>query len=235
MTGAQTSTDLGAAADGKVLQLWLDGARPFSGETIAAVASVCDRAEDFDGDAVVVLHVSGSPAQGWASDLTVKLVNRWEQVLRRLERLPATTIAGAVGDCGGPALDALLATDHRVAAASVRLILPVQAGLVWPGMALYRLARQATNAAAVRHAALFGGVIDVRDALTLYLVHEVTDDLQGALAAAIARASVVSGTELAVRRQLALDASTVGFEEALGTHLAACDRALRRMSAWVAP
>jgi isomerase DpgB len=229
------STDLGAAADGGVLELWLDGARPLSDETVAAVTAVCGRAEDLDGDAVVVLHASGSPAGDWAGDLTVKLVNRWEQALRRLERLPATTIAGAVGDCGGPALDALLATDHRTATASVRLILPVQAGLVWPGMALYRLARQVPNAAAVRHAALFGGIIDVRDALMLHLVHEVTDDLPTALTAAVVRASAVSGTELAVRRQLALDAPTVGFEEALGTHLAACDRALRRISAWAAP
>lgn len=216
-----------APGGGDVLELWLDGARPLSGETVAAVAAICDRAEDLDGAAVVVLHVSGSPSGDWASALTVKLVNRWEQVLRRLERLPAITIAGAVGDCGGPALDALLATDHRTATASVRLILPVQAGLVWPGMALYRLARQAPNAAAVGHAALFGGVLDVGDALALHLVHEVVVDLPAALAATVARASAVSGTELAVRRQLVDDAQSVGFEEALGPHLAACDRALR--------
>lgn len=225
--------DLGAADGGSVLELRIDGTMPISGETVAAVAAVCDRAEDLGGDAVVVLHVSGSPSEGWAGNLTVKLVNRWEQVLRRLERLPATTIAAATGDCGGPALDALLATDHRTVTSSVRLVLPVQSGLVWPGMSLYRLAKQAPNAGAVRHAALFGGVIEVRDALALHLVHEVTDDLPAALAVAVARASVVSGTDLAVRRQLALDASTVAFEEALGAHLAACDRTLRRISAGV--
>jgi isomerase DpgB len=230
-----TATDLGAAPDGTVLELRIDGAEPLGAATVAAVAAVCDRAEDLLGDAVVVLRVGGSPAGEWAGGLTVKLVNRWEQVLRRLERLPATTIAVADGDCGGPALDALLATDHRMATASVRLILPVQAGLVWPGMALYRLARQAPNAAAVRHAVLFGGVISVRDALLMHLVHEVTDDPATALTAAVTRASVVSGTELAVRRQLAHDAQTVGFEEALGVHLAACDRALRRISDWSVP
>lgn len=214
-----------------VLELPVDGARPLSAETVAAVAAVCDRAEDLDGAAVVVVHVSGTPAGDWAGGLTLKVVNRWEQVLRRLERLPATTIAGADGDCGGPALDALLATDHRVATGSVRLILPVQAGLVWPGMALYRLARQAPNAAAVRQAALFGGTISAREALALQLVHDLTGDLPAALATAAGRAASVSGTEVAVRRQLALDAVAVGFEEALGPHLAACDRALRRISA----
>ncbi|GAA4263730.1 enoyl-CoA-hydratase DpgB [Dactylosporangium darangshiense] len=209
------------------LTLHVDGARALSGETVAAVAAVCGRAEDAAGTAVVVVHVSGTPTGDWAAGLSVKLVNRWEQVLRRLERVPATTIAVATGDCGGAALDALLATDHRIAAGATRLLLPMHDGLVWPGMALYRLARQAPNATAVRQAALFGAAIHVDDAFALHLVHEVTDDVDAAVASAAARAADVSGTELAIRRQLAFDAQSVGFEEALGTHLAAVDRTLR--------
>jgi isomerase DpgB len=225
VTGA--AVEDGIAAGAGPLVLHIDGARGLSGDTIAAVTAVCDRAEDASGAAVVVLHASGIPRGEWAAGLTTKLVNRWEQALRRLERVPATTIAAVAGDCGGAALDALLATDHRIATRTARLILPMQAGLVWPGMALYRLARQAPNAAAVRQAALFGAAIGVEDALSLHLVHEVTDDVAAAVAAAAGRAAEVSGTELAVRRQLALDAQTVGFEEALGSHLAAVDRTLR--------
>ena len=66
-----------------------------------------------------------SPANRWPRDLTVALVSKWERALRRLERLPAATIAVADGDCGGPALDALLATDYRIASPAVRLIVPV--------------------------------------------------------------------------------------------------------------
>ncbi|MFI5916519.1 enoyl-CoA-hydratase DpgB [Dactylosporangium sp. NPDC051541] len=214
------------AAAGPLL-LRIDGAQPLSAETVGAVAAICVQAEDAAGAAVVVVRATGAPADGWADRLTTKLVNRWEQVLRRFERLPATTIAAVPDDCGGPALDALLATDHRIASRTARLVLPTQAGLVWPGMALYRLARQAPHAAAVRRAALFGAAIDIADALAVHLVHEVTDDLDAAVEAAAARAATLSGTELAVRRQLALDAPTVGFEEALGTHLAAVDRTLR--------
>lgn len=229
MVTGERMNDGDAAGTGPLL-LHIDGSRALSGETVAAVAAVCDRAEDAAGAAVVVVHVTGTPQGEWAAGLTTKLVNRWEQALRRLERVPATTIAAADGDCGGPALDALLATDHRIAASTARLVLPMQGGLVWPGMALYRLARQAPSASAVRRATLFGTAIDVADALALHLVHEVSDDVPAAVAAAVARAAAVSGTELAIRRQLALDAQTVGFEEALGTHLAAVDRTLRLAS-----
>jgi isomerase DpgB len=209
------------------IELVVDGGRAPAGETVDAVAAVCRRAEDADGAAVVVLRVQGSPRGEWARDLNLRLVNRWERALRRLERLPATTITVATGECGGPALDVLLATDHRIASSDVRLVLPTQGGLVWPGMALYRLARQAPNASAVRKAALYGTAIGLADALALHLVHEVANDLDTAVAAAVRRAAAVSGVELAIRRQLALDAPTVAFEEALGTHLAAVDRTLR--------
>lgn len=235
MTAGRAFTNLDMPAGGDVLVARIYGARSLSADQIAAVAAVCDRAEDLEGNPTVVVHLSGSPEGAWASNLTLKLVTRWEQALRRLERLPAATIAVATDDCGGVALDALLATDHRIAAGSVRLILPVQAGLIWPGMALYRLARQVPNAAPVRQAALVGGVLGVREALALHLVHELTDDLPTALAAAVRRFSAVSGAELAVRRQLTLEAQTVGFEDALGVHLAACERALRLAAAWTVP
>jgi isomerase DpgB len=225
VTGEQMQ-DKDAPGTGPLL-LQIDGGRALSTETIGMITALCAAAEDAAGSTVVVVHVSGAPQGDWASSLTTKLVNRWEQALRRLERAPATTIAVAAGDCGGAALDVLLATDHRIAARTARLVLPIQGGLVWPGMALYRMARQASGAAAVRRAALFGTAIDVTEALALHLVHEVSDDVEAAVARAVARAATVAGTELAIRRQLALDAPTVGFEEALGTHLAAVDRALR--------
>jgi isomerase DpgB len=44
----------------------------------------------------------------------------------------------------------------------------------------------------------------------------------------VALTAGVAGEELAIRRQLLLDAGHTRFEDALGSHLAACDRALRR-------
>jgi isomerase DpgB len=216
------------------LAVRIDGGRPLSAESIAAIGAVCDSAEDRSNRGTVVVQVSGAPVGSFAGDLSVALVSKWERALRRLERLPAATIGVATGGCGGIALDALLATDYRIAATSVRLLVPVEAGATWPGMALYRLAHQA-GAAAIRRAVLFGAPIDADDALALGVVDELTDDPARALAAAAELTNAFSGAELAIRRQLMLDAATVSFEDALGRHLAACDRARRRVSTVVAP
>jgi isomerase DpgB len=215
------------------LILRIDGTRPLSANLVHALAAVCDGAEDGGGRKPVIVHVSGTPEDSLDKELTVALVSKWERGLRRLERLPAATIARASGDCGGIALEALLATDYRIATASVRLLVPVQARVTWPGMALHRLVQQA-GAAAVRRAVLFGVPIEAREALAMRLVDELTDDTASALMAAARMTGVFPGAELAIRRQLMLDAPTASFEDALGVHLAACDRVLRRVSAGAA-
>lgn len=219
-----------AEQEAEETRLRVDGGRPPTPAAIAAISAVCDRAEDAGGSPVIV-ELSGTPDRGWTGELTVGLVSKWERVLRRLERLPTTTIAVADGDCGGPALDALLATDIRIATPSLRLVPAMAEGATWPGMVLHRLAQQAAGTAAIRHAALFGTPLDAAQALALHLVDEVTNDPAVAVAAAVERTAGFAGTELAIRRQLLLDAHTVPFEEALGAHLAACDRELRRTSA----
>jgi isomerase DpgB len=228
---AQAADALGAPGDPAVR---IDGRQSLSAEWVAAIGAACDRAEDRGGDAHIVVHVSGAPGKSPGSEASVALVSRWERALRRLERLPATSIAVATGDCGGLALDALLATDYRIAAPSVRLLVPVEAGATWPGMALYRLCHQA-GAAAVRAAVLFGAPIEADTALALRLLDEVADHTGSALATAVEMTNSFSGSELAIRRQLMLDAVTVSFEDALGRHLASCDRQLRRISAGLTP
>jgi isomerase DpgB len=217
----------GTAANGD-LTFRVDGTRPPTRETVAALAAVCDLAEDRGATTRLVLTVSGSPTAPWIDELTVALVSKWERALRRLERLPAVTVALASGDCGGTAFEALLAADYRIVTSATRLIVPVRHGATWPGMALYRLAHESTPTAAVRRAALFGTPLSATDALAAHLVHEVTDDVSGALAAFEALTGDVAGTELAIRRQLLAEATSASFEDALGAHLAACDRMLRR-------
>jgi isomerase DpgB len=215
------------------LVVQVDGRRPLSAGQVSALAGACDRAEDRGDRNTVVLHVSGAPEESSDGDVNVALVSKWERVLRRLERLPAATIAVASGECGGLALEALLATDYRIATASVRLVMPARARATWPGMVLYRLARQA-GTAAVRRAVLFGVPIAAADAVAMHLIDELTIDAPGALAAAAELAGAVPGAELAIRRQLMQDAPAVSFEDALGAHLAACDRVLRQASAGAA-
>jgi isomerase DpgB len=227
MNSHESAAQTAVGQDGtNSLVLKLDGRQPLSAAWVGAVGEVCDRAETYGGS--LVLQVSGTPEGSWPDDLTVSLVSKWERALRRLERLPAATIAVVDGVCGGLALDALLATDYRIATGSARLVLPVRDGATWPGMALYRLGRQGAGASVIRRAVLFGTPVEAAEALAVHLVDEVVDDPARALDLAGERLAAVSGSELAIRRQLIFDASSIGFEEALGAHLAACDRALRR-------
>jgi isomerase DpgB len=218
------------------LGLRIDGSRPPTAGSVAELAAVCDRAEDAangNGAAVfVILRLSGVPGPGWSDHLSPALVSKWERGLRRVERLPAVTIAVADDDCGGVALDALLAADYRVMPAGARLVPAVVAGATWPGMALYRLSRRAGGASLARRAVLFGTPIDAAEARAAGIIDEVAGDAAAAFDKAMAVALTVAapGAELAIGRELLLEAPATTFEEALGVHLAACDRALRSVA-----
>jgi isomerase DpgB len=213
------------------LILQVDGSRPLSAESLARLGAVCDAAEDGEARGFVIVRVSGVPGPDWARHLSVALVSKWERGLRRLERIPAVTIAVAEEDCGGLALDALLAADYRIMPAFAKLIVPVVAGATWPGMALYRLARQAAATAPARRAVLFGTPIGAATAQAIGVIDEVADNAAGAIEKAMQVTAAAEGAELAIRRQLMQEALTTSYEDALGVHLAACDRALRRRAA----
>jgi isomerase DpgB len=205
----------------------VDGTQPLTPAVVAGLDTFIDRIEDAPADVIPILDVTGTPELSHADRPTIGLVNKWERVLRRLERVKRPTMAVVDGDCGGIALEALLVTDLRLATTDARLHLPAGPGGVWPGMGLYRLANQ-VGFARMRRSVLFGGVIGAADAVDKDLVDEVTADMAAAIAAAVMTLGSTIGQDVAVRRQLMLDATTTPFEEAFGRHLAACDRVLRR-------
>jgi isomerase DpgB len=210
------------------LVLNIDGSEPVTPATVEAVLGICDRAEDGYGAGLLTVYVSGAPRPGWTRGFSVGLLTKWERAVRRLERLGIVTVAVSAGDCGGAALDLLLATDIRIAVAGTRLVVPVSFDATWPGMALYRLARQGGR---LRKAALLGTPVEAGQAVAAGLIDVVVDQPDDALAEVASAAASFSGKELAIRRQLVSDAAEHSFEEALGSHLAACDRALRRAAA----
>lgn len=231
MSAATVRTGRGerGAADGTRgdVELRIDGSKPLTMESVAAVDAACTVAESTKATTMLAVHLTGTPGKDWTQGLEVALVSKWERSLRRLERLTVTTVAVASGDCGGLALDALLATDYRIATPDVRLSPYVDGEATWPGMAIFRLAQQA-GGTRLRRAILFGAHLDATESVDLGIVDEVTSDPAMALTAAAEMVSGLSGREVAVRRQLMFDAPTTSFEDALGRHLAACDRALRR-------
>ncbi|MFI6318530.1 enoyl-CoA-hydratase DpgB [Nonomuraea sp. NPDC050556] len=208
------------------LELSFDATQP-PAASVEELNDLCDRAEDHREPGPVIIHVAGMPRPGWSKGLTVGLVAKWERVVRRFERLARLTVAVASGDCTGPSLDLLLAADVRIVAPATRLLLSGAGGGTWPGMAVYRLTQQA-GTGGIRQAVLLGAPLDADRALALNLIDVVSEDPAGALAGLGDAAGAMDGAELAIRRQLIFEASSTAFEDALGTHLAAVDRALRR-------
>ncbi|MDL5199793.1 enoyl-CoA-hydratase DpgB [Streptomyces sp. ALI-76-A] len=202
------------------------------GGCVQALNDLCDQAEAKPGVAVVVLRIGGDkPRTGaWPGTAGTHDMNRWERAVRRLERLSAVSVAVARGTSCGPALDLLLAADYRIATADLRIVLPVNNGQFWPGMVMHRLVHQVGGAHA-RQLVLWGHDIPGKRALELGLVDEITTDVDQAVSAAAVMLGREAGHDKAMRRQLLLEASHTSFEEALGVHLAACDRELRRLAA----
>lgn len=202
-----------------------DDLPPFSTVLITALDGLCDHVEDAAGTGRLTLRLGTVPPT--TGPVGIHEVNKWERVLHRLERAPAVTIAVVEQDCAGPTFEALLACDYRIARTGTQLSPPTAQGAPWPGMAIHRLATQ-LGAAYARRLVLFGTEMTATEAFHSGLVDVVTDDVEQALSEADSLTEPLLGTEVAVRRRLLLEASSTSFDESLGTHLSACDRALRR-------
>lgn len=215
--------------DGLGVMTTVDGGSPL-GELTEVLTAVCREVEERRPPVVVVLALPHScpDTREWPGGVNIQQVNRWERAVHRLERLAAVTIAVAQGICGGPALDLLLAADFRIGSPDLRLVLPVNDGHIWPGMALYRLV-QHVGLARARQLALWGADITVSRAVELGLVDQVSDDLTDAIHTATVLRGRLADQENRIRRQLLLEATARDYDEALGAHLAACDRELRRL------
>jgi len=208
------------------VHLDIAGTAALSGALIDEVSAICGKAEAAKGG-TVLLRLGGAAGDGGdLYDVTVQVVNRWERALRRLERLPAVTVAVVDGACHGPALDVLLTADYRIAAPDARLRIPSVGGGPWPGMVLHRLANQ-LGAGRARRIALFGAELPAVRAGDWGLLDEVVADTVARSRDVLDALAGTSGRELSVRRRLLLEAASTSFEDALGAHLAACDRALR--------
>lgn len=192
-----------------------------------ALSDLCTRAEASPSHAPLLIRIGGTPTR-WPGDVNMQEVTRWEREVRRLERLPCMIVAAVEGVCTGPGLDVLATSDLRIASPGSVIRLSTNADETWPGMCLYRLVLQ-IGLGHMRRAALFGGELDVHRAVSIGLIDEVEPDPSRRAAELLPFLSGRSGKEVAIRRTLALEASSSRYEDALGVHLAACSRELRRL------
>ncbi|WPB88467.1 enoyl-CoA-hydratase DpgB [Streptomyces malaysiensis] len=225
----RTEPDRTRLPDGLGVLARLDSGRSLP-ELTAAVNEFCEEAENLSSGTVAVLRVLPAPPRRreWPGDVSIQEVNRWERAVRRLERLDTVSITAAQGTCDGLVLDLLLAADFRIGTPDLKLKLPVNDGHFWPGMSVYRLVRH-LGLARARRIVLWGTDIPLGEATDLGLVDQVSDDLtEGIHTAAVSRGRL-SDRETRIRRLLLQEAASAEYDDALGAHIAACDRELRRL------
>ncbi|MFB7271982.1 enoyl-CoA-hydratase DpgB [Streptomyces sp. NPDC056244] len=237
----------GKLREGAAAVLTVGGDEKLTPELVARVKAAAEEAESAESGVVLLLlgtgaepgervgaagsgtPASASPVGTGPVGTGIHLVNTWERALRRLETADRPTLALVTGECTGPALEALLTADHRIADDGVRLRLAGGEDGAWPSTAVHRLAQQIGTARA-RRLLLRRPWLDANEAAGLDLLDETVAGTREALerAAEVAEElSAVPGREWSIRRRLLFDA-TLSYEEALGAHLAACDRSLRR-------
>ena len=81
--------EIGSHSGGQVIvSATIDTTGALSSDLVDQVSDVCDRAESAEGSPIVVLQLTGAGSvEPWPGAVDIALVSKWEQVLRRLERL----------------------------------------------------------------------------------------------------------------------------------------------------
>lgn len=210
-----------------VSRIELDGAGPLSGDLTRQLEDTLDRAEDLGPSAVMVVHVLGHlnpiSLRPWPGQIDIQLVTKWERLLRRIERALSVTVVLVEHTCSALALELLLVADRRLATRNFSMQHAMPGANPWPSMALYRLARQIGESRA-RKFFLESSRTLAQQALDLDIVDELID--HPVQVEHIFR--YAPAEDFSIRRRLMQDSLFTGFDDALGAHLAACDRALRR-------
>ena len=191
------------------------------------VNDACSKIEKDTTETDLVISIDGNrEIRSWPNGVNVQDIGRWERALRRLERIDAPIVAAISDTCGGPEFDLALIADYRIGSPQAEMCPPMNDGLFWPGMSLYRLVHQCGLTRA-RQIVLWGKKMNAELCVNNGIFDEISSDLDAAVEKF--RNSITLPREFAIRRRLILDAAYTPYEEAIGTQLAACDRELRRM------
>jgi isomerase DpgB len=215
---------------GLLIEIVLPADCVISSRVIEDVNLACDQARDAGlGSVLAVRLASGKsrsalfPAGGHSE---LHMLSQWERALQRIEKVPIPTLAVVDGHCFGLMMEILLTTDFRIASEDSRIGLASVGQTLWPSMAIHRLVAQIGGAHA-RAAVLLGTEWDAAAALAVGLINKVSKDVDACADAHVRFCAQAAFADLGIRRRLLLEATSATHDEVLGTHLAACDRALR--------
>jgi enoyl-CoA hydratase/carnithine racemase len=209
-------TDVTRSDDGSVVWVTLAGGL-FSQRCAGEFVAICGELIEDRGVRIVVLGASGDDfCSGTAPDLD-RIATQPDPVAA-LARLRVPVVAAIGGACNSVGLELILASDIRVGHSGASFSIPdVNDGVLpcWGGT--QRLPRAIGHARATAML-LLGQSIDAGTAEAWGLLHQVTDDLAGAvdevvaqiggngpLALELAKEAVHRGSELALRDGLRLE------------------------------
>lgn len=214
----------------------IENSAVISKELIARLNSACDAVEDAGENGALALHLEGTQenAQDEDTPVDVYLVSKWEKTLRRVEQLRAPVFCAAEGSVRDQGLAVLLTSDYRFAEPDSHFSLSCNKGQILPGTSIQRLVHQIGSGSA-RKLVFFGDQFDANRALTCGLVDEIVDGAYDGLCRWLIDLDRRRFHDIAVRRQLLLEANAMTYEQALGSYLAACDRQLRQDAQQSAP
>src|SRR5262245_59577646 len=108
------------------IYLQIDSDTALDKDMITKVNATCERVEDANKDVILLVHLRGGDGagDGWPHDVGVHTVNQWERAVRRLEKVPALSVAVVEGPCYGLALEVMLTADYRIATPDATLRAP---------------------------------------------------------------------------------------------------------------
>lgn len=213
-----------------IKQLSIPSSAMLSDELVISITNALDQIEDADPSHTFLIRILSSDASEivqWPGTVSINMVSRWERLLRRLERASFTTLVFCDGASSNIALELLLVADRRIVTSHFVISDLYFKGSIWPGMSLFRLCRQ-LGEARTRRLYFEAQQLTSSSAVSLGIADEVVDDYGMALSRLAVFLDIAPISDYAIRRRLMQDSQFVTFEDALGTHLAACDRALRR-------
>jgi len=212
----------------KIQHFKVDGNSILSNSLLDQIKSIIDSATE---NSCLVVQITGKKDQqlltwpGSAPELNVHLISQWEQTLRQIELLNIVTCATIEGNCNECGLQLLLATDFRIFQKDATI--NINDDGIWPGMAIHRLANQLGTSVA-RRLVFFEKKIIADKAFETNLVDLIANDIEIEKNNFLSNITTIRFPSIALRRSLLIEATSEPFETALGSHLAACDRLLRK-------